>query len=64
MKCEHSLRCPLYEKFAFESTLAIWKVNYCESDYKKCFRYKLTAMGKTVPATMLPNGKDIADKAR
>lgn len=63
MACEYSVDCPLYEKFSLSSTLKVWKINYCESNFETCERFKRTSRGKVVPATLLPNGKDLTDRA-
>jgi hypothetical protein len=34
---------------------------FCEADYSRCERYKLRITGAPVPATLMPNGKDIND---
>jgi hypothetical protein len=51
--------CPLYPQFKVQSLLNIWKISYCEGDYEKCERFKLSACGSSVPITLLPNGKSL-----
>jgi hypothetical protein len=56
MACSHMLTCPLYPMFKLKENLTIWKNRYCEKDFQKCERYKLSCEGKPVPLTLLPNG--------
>ncbi len=57
MSCSHSSNCQLYPLLAMESALLLWKKHYCEGDFKKCHRYTLSLEGKSIPLTLLPNGK-------
>ena len=56
-QCPHTTSCAMYEVFVFESSLALWKNNYCLSDYERCARYKLSQEGQEVPLQLLPNGR-------
>lgn len=51
--------CPLYEQFRVQALLNVWKVTYCEGDFEKCERFKMSACGTKVPVTLLPNGKTL-----
>ena len=64
MSCSHSSGCPLFAQFAMEPALAVWKKHFCDGDYIKCARYQLGLKGKTVPITLLPNGKMIEKKSK
>jgi hypothetical protein len=46
----------MYALFKVAGTLAVWKMNYCNADYARCERYKLSALGKRVPINLMPNG--------
>lgn len=49
-------------QFRVESYLNIWKISYCEGEFEKCERFKLSATGQKVPALMLPNGKHLGTR--
>lgn len=51
--------CPMYGLFSLKGTLEIWKVNYCRGPYETCARYKMSREGRTVPISLLPNGKHL-----
>ena len=59
--CKHASSCELYEKFRLKGALKIWQLRYCdnESRYESCHRFILSKSGKSVPATLLPNGDHI-----
>jgi hypothetical protein len=59
MACSHSGSCELYVQFAADPSIKLWKSHYCDSDFKRCARYQLSLQGKSVPLTLLPNGKSI-----
>lgn len=59
MACTHISTCPLYEVFRSQALLKIWKSKYCESDYANCERFKLSCDARSVPLTLLPNGKHL-----
>ena len=58
--CPHMTSCPLYPQFTMQALLNIWKISYCEGDFQKCERFKLSASGARVPLTLLPNGKSLS----
>jgi hypothetical protein len=55
-KCPHMSSCEMYKLFTLSGTLAVWKTNYCTSEYERCQRYKRSAEGKSVPINLMPNG--------
>ena len=59
MSCTHSSVCPLYEVFRSQSLLKVWKLNYCEADFTRCERFKLSCDAQPVPLSLLPNGKHL-----
>jgi len=59
MACSHTDDCELYPQISLSSALKVWQVFYCEGDYEKCVRYQTAAEGRPVPATLLPNGKEL-----
>lgn len=54
--CPHSTSCPLYPQFTLESFLRYWRTSYCDADYARCARYRLSQEGKPVPVNLLPSG--------
>jgi len=64
MSCTHSSNCPLFAQFAMEPALAVWKQHYCDGEFAKCARYQAGLKGKSVPITLLPNGKMIEKKVK
>jgi hypothetical protein len=57
--CPHAQGCELFPLFRQRSFLEIWKASYCESDFSRCSRFKLSCDASPVPITLLPNGKHL-----
>ena len=57
MDCSHSTGCPLFPKL--NASLRGWRDAYCDSEtgWQSCARYTQSLTGKSVPITLLPNGK-------
>lgn len=57
MACSHSAGCPLFPKL--NASLSGWRDAYCDSDagWRNCARYTQSLTGRSVPITLLPNGK-------
>lgn len=57
MACSHSGGCPLFPKL--NASLRGWRDAYCDSDteWRSCARYTQSLTGRSVPLTLLPNGK-------
>lgn len=64
MACTHSKNCQLYAQFAMEPSLRLWKQRYCLGEYERCARYLLAVEGKSVPLTMLPNGRRVKQRSK
>ncbi len=64
MACTHSKDCQLYAQFAMEPSLRLWKQRYCVSEYEQCARYQLALEGKSVPLTLLPNGRRVKQRSK
>jgi hypothetical protein len=64
MSCTHSADCPLFAQFAMEPALAIWKQHFCDGEFTKCVRYKLSLKGEVVPIALMPNGKMLENKVK
>lgn len=58
-RCPHATGCALYPKFKIHGLLNVWKLNFCDSDYTKCARHLRMSHSLPVPASLLPNGKDL-----
>lgn len=56
MKCSHIATCPMFPLFKMESSLNVWKVNFCEANFTRCARYQKSSCGDDVPKNLLPNG--------
>lgn len=54
--CPNMKGCEMYPLFRLAGTLAAWKINYCSADFARCERYKLSLLGRPVPANLMPNG--------
>lgn len=57
MSCSHIKGCELFVQFAMNPALALWKQHYCEGEHSRCVRYRMSNSGRTVPLTLLPNGR-------
>jgi len=62
--CTHSKDCQLYAQFAMEPSLRLWKQRYCIGEYEQCARYQLALEGKSVPLTLLPNGRRVKQRSK
>lgn len=58
-QCPHMESCEMYSLFSHSGTLAVWKINYCTSEFTRCARYQRSLEGRLVPITLLPNGKEL-----
>ena len=59
MPCPHTNDCELFPKFVLRQNLKFWKDNYCDADHSLCVRYQTACEGSPIPATLLPNGKEL-----
>ena len=59
LSCSHMQGCELFVQFALNPALEIWKKHYCQAQYERCVRFKMSRKGSAVPLTLLPNGKQI-----
>ena len=57
MACSRVSGCPLYAALVVKSSLRVWQSYYCEGDFDRCERYRLSSAGDAVPLNMLPNGR-------
>lgn len=57
MGCTHVAGCPLFPKL--NASLRGWRDAYCDSSsaWHDCARYQQSRSGRSVPLTLLPNGK-------
>lgn len=57
-QCPNIERCPMFPLFRHEGTLAVWKINYCETPgCARCERWQRFCRNERPPDGMLPNGK-------
>jgi hypothetical protein len=57
--CPNIAKCELFPHFSKAGLLRVWQINYCEADYSRCERFKLSQHGKKPEVTMLPNGRHL-----
>lgn len=57
MSCSHIKGCELFVQFAMNPALDLWKQHYCEGEFARCVRYRMSNSGRPVPLTLLPNGR-------
>ncbi len=57
-RCSKIDTCEPFRMFALRGSLALW-ASYCEGDYERCARYRLSLTRRPVPDTLLPNGRQI-----
>lgn len=62
--CPRTLGCPMYPLFKTKSFLNSVREMYCEADYARCVRFIRASAGETVPASLMPNGKDLNDSRK
>lgn len=54
--CSHKDTCALFPKITAQASLSIWHRLYCDGDYTRCERYKVSLKGEEPSIRMLPNG--------
>jgi hypothetical protein len=59
MACPNMTGCTLFPLFNTQAFLRVWQINYCEGEFTRCERHKLTDQGCVVSPTLLPNGKHL-----
>lgn len=57
--CSHVSSCELFPHISKPGFLRVWQINYCESEFTRCERYRLSSEGRSVPVTLLPNGQSL-----
>lgn len=62
--CPHIESCALFPKFTLTPVLHVWQTYYCRARFESCARFALAAQGQPVPATLLPNGREMAAELR
>lgn len=60
--CPRMHGCPMYPMFKSKSFLETLIAMYCEADYARCVRFQRATAGESVPPTLLPNGRDLAER--
>ena len=60
--CPNIKTCPMFPKFTHEGTLAVFKMNYCETaTFDRCARYQLFLSGERPDDKLLPNGRRLGE---
>ena len=54
--CPFVENCPMYEHFSSEGMKRLFILQFCESRYYDCERFKLNRAGEEVPEKLLPDG--------
>lgn len=62
--CPNMPTCELFPHLTKGGFMRVWQVNYCESGFAKCERYKLSMAGRSVPTLLLPNGQNLSTAVR
>ena len=55
--CPHIVTCRLHRAISMKEALRVWQSFYCDGVFRRCERYKLVAVGSSVPDELLPNGR-------
>jgi|GEM_PF-761792 len=55
-ECPNAIKCPLFPVFSDRSMLKIYQIEYCESRYAACARYRSMRQGTRPNQTLLPDG--------
>lgn len=59
MGCPNMEACPIYQKFKIEALKNIYIKIFCLGKFETCKRKQIKDSGNQVPATLLPDGKDL-----
>ena len=59
MACSRKDSCELFPLIQINGALKIWQSFYCDGKFQTCVRYQLGLEGKSIPASLLPNGKNL-----
>lgn len=58
--CPRLESCALFPKLSAAPVLAVWQTCYCRARFESCACFRLAVEGHPVPATLLPNGNELA----
>ena len=62
--CPSATSCELFPLISKPGFLRVWQINYCESDFARCERYRRQSAGQSVSATLLPNGQNLLGEGK
>jgi len=57
LTCPHAKGCAMFDLLKMAGTLRTWQIRYCGGKFEECARFKTSALGRTVPANLMPNGQ-------
>jgi len=53
----------MYPLFTSRHVLRIYQIQYCESRFERCERYKLASSGEMPDPELLPDGERLRDRS-
>lgn len=56
MSCPETGRCSLHQRLRASSALAVWQTLFCDSNFHRCVRYRMSMSHALVPVDLLPDG--------
>jgi hypothetical protein len=59
-RCPQAETCSLLPLYGLRGTLPVLRATFCDGQYDRCARYRVTQLGRIVPSNLLPNGRAIA----
>ena len=57
LTCPHANGCAMFDLLKMAGTLRTWQIRYCGGEFEACARFKTSALGRNVPANLMPNGQ-------
>ncbi|HEB91334.1 MAG TPA: hypothetical protein ENI85_17290 [Deltaproteobacteria bacterium] len=63
-RCRFAERCPMYPIFESRHILRIYQIQYCESRFENCERFKLASRGEMPDPQLLPDGDRLSPRER
>ena len=60
--CRFVSQCPMFPIFQNKHVLRIYQIQYCESRFEECERYKLASKGTMPAPELLPDGRTLSER--
>lgn len=57
--CPQTASCALFPLFQSKGVAGLYKIHYCQADFRGCARFALSERGRTVPRHLLPDGSSL-----